>query len=530
MKLDTKATIHLRGGIFGDRRSSALSTAVTCAFAAALALSMVPCASATAFAAEGGAAITLTYGSDANGSVTEWMLKGDADRSGDVTEVDADLIAKHATDFSEIAGELALESADVDGNKSVRTDDAHLVRQVVGGSESLPASGFTFRVIDTANPGYRVSRITVNGAELTIPKVLFTSEGKVDTTVNGVTYTVLTLRNATTVTGSSLATNDVQFEHVPQVPGAALTYGTDGLGSVTEWMLSGDADRDAQVTNSDGEAIQNHEVGLAPLTDPLALEAADVNKDGFEDAGDASAIYRLVAGAETLPFAEFDFRVIDVPNAGHEVSGITVNGSPLVVPAKGQSADTQANGSSYTVKVAADGTATVTGLSLATNDVQFTHAAIMVDVPFAGPDTNGDGNPDDTVTPAPMGSKIKVDPAGGLWMGSANAQDVVVTDPMGRIADPTRDGYTFKGWEKGAATGYAFMLTATWAAIPTDDGSATEPKDPSNPSNESDSKGNGEAKVMPMTGDTTAPFALAGFALAAGAATSLVLARRRMVR
>lgn len=530
MKLDTTATIHLRGGIFGSGHSSALSKAVTCAFAAALALSMAPFAAVTSFAAEGGAAIALTYGSDANGSVTEWMLRGDADANQVVDLADAQLITEHFFNRDTVKSE---ENADADANGTIDVNDSSFIEQVISGKLPLPNSDFDFRVIDTANPGYRVSRITVNGVDLTIPKVLFTSEGKADTTVNGVTYTVRTLRNITTVTGSSLATNDVQFEHVPQVAGAALTYGTDGLGSVTEWMLSGDADRDAQVTNSDGEAIQNHEVGLAPLTDPLALEAADVNKDGFEDAGDASAIYRLVAGADTLPFADFDFRVIDVPNAEYEVSGITVNGSPLVVPAKGQSADTQANGSSYTVKVAADGTATVTGLSLATNDVQFTHAAIMVDVPFAGPDTNGDGNPDDTVTPAPMGSKIKVDPAGGLWMGSANAQDVVVTDPMGRIADPTRDGYTFKGWEKGAATGYAFTLTATWAAIPTDDGSATEPKDPSkpsNPSNESDSKSNGEAKVMPMTGDTTAPFALAGFALAAGAATSLVLARRRMVR
>lgn len=94
-------------------------------------------------------------------------------------------------------------------------------------TDTLPNSFFTFRVIDTPSAGYRVKSVTVNGNALTLP-----ANGKAANSVfDGVTYTVAVDANGkATVTGQSLKTNDVRFEHEAIPGGGGGGGGTGGGG------------------------------------------------------------------------------------------------------------------------------------------------------------------------------------------------------------------------------------------------------------------------------------------------------------
>ena len=82
----------------------------------------------------------------------------------------------------------------------------------------------------------------------------------------------------------------------------------------------------------------------------------------------------MLSGDISLPEEHFTFRIIDKPNDGYWVSGITVNGEKLNVPSVGSSASTTINGVEYKVDVDEEGIATVIGQSLYQNDVEFTHS------------------------------------------------------------------------------------------------------------------------------------------------------------
>ena len=152
-----------------------------------------------------------------------------------------------------------------------------------------------------------------------------------------------------------------------------LSYGTDGNGEITEWLLKGDATRDQKVAYEDLEVLYEYINGSATL-EGFALEAADVKENGSISIQDSRMIENILTGETSLPAKEFTFRIIDKPNDGYWVSGITVNGEKLNVPSVGSSASTTINGAEYKVDVDEEGIATVIGQSLYQNDIQFTHS------------------------------------------------------------------------------------------------------------------------------------------------------------
>ena len=135
-----------------------------------------------------------------------------------------------------------------------------------------------------------------------------------------------------------------------------LSYGTDGNGEITEWLLKGDATRDQKVAHDDLNAFFNYINDLITL-EGLALEAADVKENGKITAEDCSIMDDMLSGDISLPEEHFTFRIIDKPNDGYWVSGITVNGEKLNVPSVGSSASTTINGVEYKVDVDEEGIA-----------------------------------------------------------------------------------------------------------------------------------------------------------------------------
>ena len=153
-----------------------------------------------------------------------------------------------------------------------------------------------------------------------------------------------------------------------------LSYGTDGNGEITEWMLKGDVTRDQHVSYSDIQILEGILIGDEFDWDELEWEAADVTGDNHYRYDDLSALYSMSSGRISLPEEHFTFRIIDKPNDGYWVSGLTVNGEKLNVPSVGSSASTTINGAEYKVDVDEEGIATVIGQSLYQNDVEFTHS------------------------------------------------------------------------------------------------------------------------------------------------------------
>ena len=152
-----------------------------------------------------------------------------------------------------------------------------------------------------------------------------------------------------------------------------LSYGTDGNGEITEWLLKGDATRDKKVAYDDLQLLYAYLNGTTTL-EGSAFEATDVNGNGDVSIRDSMMIDNVLSGETLLPAKDFTFRIIDEPNDGYWVSGITVNGEKLNVPLVGSSASTTINGAEYKVDIDEEGIATVTGQSLYQNDIQFAHS------------------------------------------------------------------------------------------------------------------------------------------------------------
>ena len=90
--------------------------------------------------------------------------------------------------------------------------------------------------------------------------------------------------------------------------------------------------------------------------------------------------------------------------------------------------------------------------------------------PEAGPDEDGDGEPDvvtptEETIPVPYDTKIEVDPNGGTWRGSTEKQTITVTGDLNLKPDPTREGYVFAGWKRTDGTDgiIKYVFTAQWA-------------------------------------------------------------------
>ena len=96
-------------------------------------------------------------------------------------------------------------------------------------------------------------------------------------------------------------------------------------------------------------------------------------------------------------------------------------------------------------------------------------AEFTITYPEAGPDEDGDGEPDvvtptEETIPVPYGTKILVDPNGGIWRESTEKQTITVTGDLNLKPDPTREGYVFAGWKRTDGTdGIKYVFTAQWA-------------------------------------------------------------------
>ncbi len=247
-------------------------------------------------------------------------------------------------------------------------------------------------VTDTANEGFYVSGVSVNGMELNMPTGI---QDDADTTIGDVTYTVeLYYENGkykAKVSGENLEEKDVKFAHSP-IQTYALSYSTDDNGSITSWRLTGDSNYDKTVDNSDiihiYDAIGGNpditppylggfDKGInAPNTDEYQSERnADVNQKGSVDSND---YVELVDGlAHKANFGIYDWEVTDKPNDGYYVSRITVNGKDLQIPQEGAEesyAETTIDGITYIVTLDTNGEVMAKGPSLAENTVVFAHS------------------------------------------------------------------------------------------------------------------------------------------------------------
>ncbi len=166
----------------------------------------------------------LTYGNDGNGTISDADVRfiGDADCDNDIDIDDVsrlyDIINGRVPTPTSDSREYV--NADTDGDGEINTTDVLNIHAVLDKRMPLPNAAWTFTVNDTPNTGYFVSKVTYNSTndltkavELNLP----TGSGTETTTIDSITYTVSVDANGvTTVSGSSLALNDVRFEHEPK--------------------------------------------------------------------------------------------------------------------------------------------------------------------------------------------------------------------------------------------------------------------------------------------------------------------------
>ena len=157
--------------------------------------------------------ISLVAESDANGTVTEKMLKGDANLDQVVNQDDYDLIMAEDLTPGTITNTVAKEAADVNSDGSIDTGDAQFVVNMQQEVEQIPSaiSDFTYRVVDKPNSNYYIDTVTINGTAVAVPTGL---AGSSVTNVDGYDYTVTVDRvGYTAVTGPSNISNNIQFTH-----------------------------------------------------------------------------------------------------------------------------------------------------------------------------------------------------------------------------------------------------------------------------------------------------------------------------
>ncbi len=328
------------------------------------------------------AAIKLTYGSDSNGEITEWILKGDADRDKDVDVDDENTIINHDLGTPTITDTLALKAADLDEDGSADSRDHSLIGDLLNGSISLPDPNgyFNFTVVDTPAPGYKLKSVNIkagNNADVVLTVAHPTNNGyELSVDPNG----------KVTVTGKSLANNQIDFTHELITSVITLDASSDVNGQISKWVLKGDADRDKDVDGNDEIAVINHDLSKVLITDELALSAADLDEDGSADSRDYSLIASLLSGKETLPNKYFTYMVEDTPAPGYKLKSVSIqagNSTVVLTPTKLTSGD-------YTLSINDSGIATLSGTSLSSNKVEFVHELISAVITI-NPSSDGNG-------------------------------------------------------------------------------------------------------------------------------------------
>ena len=186
--------------------------------------------------------------------------------------------------------------------------------------------------------------------------------------------------------------------------------------------------------------------------------------DNEDTDGNPSNVYTdYFAGNSNVPDPFYCVFKIDDPCEGFEI-GIDVKGTDGLGPFTINGEEKQlgyftADDPNKTVKfIPADSSVESVNFEKDHFELVITEREVIYNAPDGDDD---DTELDETSENVKSGEKIYVDPNGGTWNGFTTAQDVVVNKDM-RIEDPTREDYTFMGWEKGTKEGYAFALTAIW--------------------------------------------------------------------
>jgi len=103
---------------------------------------------------------------------------------------------------------------------------------------------------------------------------------------------------------------------------------------------------------------------------------------------------------------------------------------------------------------------TVTVTATSAQNYVFIYTTLKVfTVEYSEPVEND--NPKTTAKPVTYGSKVKVDPNGGLYEGSTAIVVYEITS-SGAISAPVREGFVFRGWVSTTDAEYKIILTAIW--------------------------------------------------------------------
>ena len=329
--------------------------------------------------------IKLTSSSDNNGAIYELVLKGDANVDGVVNISDLNVLRDIVAKQVNYPGEntAIFKNCNINENDVINAYDVDLLRQLVdtGATTTLPDDSFTFSVVDKPNGGYRVVSATItadNNADVVLTP---------DNPISGDYKLTIATDGKATVTGKSLATNVIKFAHELDPAVITLSFGTDGNGAINEWTLKGDENADQLVSALDLDVARGIVAGEVtyPAENTGLFKSCDINGNNAINTADIAILRQLVdIGATiTLPNASYTFSIVDKPNSGYSIVSATIkadnNADVVLTPDNPTSGD-------YTLTIAADGTATVTGQSLAVNDVKFAHK--LTTVPNTGVSSN----------------------------------------------------------------------------------------------------------------------------------------------
>ena len=367
-------------------------------FGILMVISMILGLPAVAFAHEQIICPTLSFSSDKTGTIADWTVRGDANCDKKITAEDYTSLGAYLAGSIKESGmttERHLRNGDIDADGLVTLMDHADVKDLIEGTEgfTLPVMGnqfkekaFTFEVNDTPKLGYKISAVTVNGTAMNLPA----KGGSATTEANGVTYTVtIDADGRGSVFGKYLEENEVAFAH-EAITYATLSFSSDKNGTIEDWTFRGDPNDDLKVTADDLKLLMdyfNDATEGSDMTTERHLRNGDVDADELVNREDLHNLNDMIKGRAVftaLPvMGEFEsiekafaFEVNDAPNDGYEIATITVNGEQMNIPAKGQSATTEANGVTYTVTIDANGKGSVSGKYLEENVVAFTHAPI----------------------------------------------------------------------------------------------------------------------------------------------------------
>lgn len=256
------------------------------------------------------------------------MLKGDVNRDQKVSN--SSIVGSDFEDLGKMIGSgqipnsLVLESGDIDGNDLLGGADYTILSLLFDRKIHLPDPNnrFNFRVVDQPRQGYVIKNVVINTGN---QEVILTPEEP----ISGF-YSLRIDENTrvATVIGQSLSNNDIKFTHELITPAITLQYGTDSHGSITEWMLKGDVNRDGIVTDStilgsDKDVIQDL-INKGGTDDPAILKAADIDNNNSISSSDLSLLSELLLDKMSLPNTNFSFSVTNKPNDSYRVKEVII--------------------------------------------------------------------------------------------------------------------------------------------------------------------------------------------------------------